>query len=109
MRRVVCRFEDESDFLSQFNLNRRTGELQFLAEFPLETGEEIRVTTLVSRLREQCDLRMQVVDARTLALDEGDESRVFRYRARVLAEDAVWLEMFAKKMTTLFRVESAAA
>jgi len=108
MRRVVCRFDDEADFLRQVKTSRSTGELQFLAEFSLEAGEDIRVTTLVSRLREQCDLRMQVVDSRPLAVDGTGGTRLFRHRARVAPEDAPWLVMFAKKMTMLHRVDAAA-
>lgn len=108
MRRVVCRFDDEADFLQQMNLRRHPGELQFLAGFALPIDEEVHVTALVSRSREQCGLRMRVVDARPLAVDALDGTRVFRYRVRVASEDAPWLEMFAQKMSTMRRVEAAA-
>lgn len=108
MRRVVCRFDDEADFLRQVNSNRHKGELQFLAEFSLESGEDIRVTTLVSRLREQLDLHMTIVESRPVAVDRADGTRLFRYRARVAPQDAPWLEMFARKMSMSHGVEAAA-
>ncbi len=108
MRRVVCRFDDESEFLAQVNHRRRGGELHFLAGFELADGEVIQLTALVSSSRQQCNLRMEVVGRRALAVDGSDGTRVFRYRVRVASEDAPWLEMFAQKMSTMNGMAAAA-
>lgn len=114
MRRIVCRFEDESDFLKQFRWTRATTEqadFSFVGEFALEPHEQIQLTALVSSSREQCHLRMHVVDVSPMAIDNrGCETRrLFRYRARVVAEDAVWLEAFHQKVSMLHRIDRAAA
>jgi hypothetical protein len=112
MRRVVCRFEDESEFLRQFWWTRAgspQADFAFVGGFQLEPGEEIRLTTMVSRTREQIDLRMRVLDATPMVIDdESGAPRLYRHRARVTDEDAVWLEMFAKKLNTLRRIDQAA-
>lgn len=112
MRRVVCRFDDESEFLRQFWWTRAESpraDFAFVGQFRLEPGEEIRLTTMVSRTREQIDLRMKVVDTRPMASDEESSApRLYRHRATVADADAVWLEMFAKKLNTLRRMDQAA-
>ncbi len=117
MRRVVCRFEDESDFLRQFRWEQAVGspcralmdeaaDFMFVGEFKLEPGEHIRLTALVSSHREQCHLNMTVIDVAPMASESG---RVFRYRARIAPEDAVWLLSFRQKMTTRRWLEEIAA
>jgi hypothetical protein len=112
MKRVVCRFEDESEFLRQFWWTRAgstRADFSFVGEFELAPGEQIRLTTLVSRTREQIDLQMRVLDAAPMAIDQDSGApRLYRHRARVADEDAVWLEMFAKKLNTLRRMDQAA-
>jgi len=106
MRRIVCRFEDPHDFLRQFSWEQaadKSADFAFVGAFSLEPGERIRLTALVSSLREQCDLAMCVLDVVPMAVDAADGVRVFRYRARVSSEDAVWLEAFQQKMSALRR------
>lgn len=115
MRRVVCRFEDESDFLRQFRWEQAAGsvddaaDFMFVGEFALEVGEAIRLTALVSSHREQCHLEMRVLDAVPMAVDGQGGARVFRYRARVAPQDAIWLLAFRQKMSTRRWLEEIAA
>lgn len=112
MRRIVCRFEDESDFLKQFRWTRATcatADFSFVGEFQCEPGETIHLTALVSRSREQCNIEMRIVDVVPLAMDRnGEAMRVYRQRARVAPADAIWLRAFETKMATLHRIEQAA-
>ena len=112
MRRVVCRFDDESDFLRQFRWQQAAAgfdadaDFMFVGDFALEPGEQIKLTALVSAHREQCHLNMTVLDAAPMGADKG---RVFRFRARVAPEDAVWLLAFRQKMSTRRWLDEIAA
>ena len=60
MRRIVCRFDDESDFLRQFRWQQsssasadRAADFAFVGEFELPPGEQIRLTAMVSSNRDK--------------------------------------------------------
>lgn len=111
MRRVVCRFDDESSFLRQFQWEPAdcvddAATFMFVGEFALDLGEQFNLNALVSSHREHCHLRMTVID-RTVECDEDE--LVFRYRARVAPEDAVWLLAFRQKLSTRRWLEELAA
>lgn len=112
MRRIVCRFEDESDFLRQFQWERAAGraddaaDFSFVAEFELPVGTAVRLTALVSSHREQCHLNMTLASVEAVGSEQG---RVFRYRAHVAPEDAVWLLAFRQKMSNRRWLQELAA
>ena len=114
MRRIVCRFDDESDFLRQFTWTRGLGaddaaDFMFVGEFCLDHGEDITLTAMVSGGREQCHLQMTVLDAVPMCMDRPDGVRVYKHHARVVPKDAVWLLAFRQKMSTRRWIEELAA
>lgn len=115
MRRIVCRFTDESDFLRQIRWHQgatgtdQAADFMFVGDFALNPGERVRLTALVSRAREQCHLDVTILDVLPVAVDGDSGTTVFRYRARVAAEDAVWLLAFRQRMSARRWLEEIAA
>ena len=105
MTSVICRFEDESDFLKQRDLAARAGTdtgFVLFGEFDLETGERASLTVLVNSARERTTLGFEVIERTPVARDGMETAetsgQIYRYVVDVTDGDEVWLDMLDQKM-----------
>lgn len=109
MRRIICRFEDDTEFLRHLQRPPLSSDeppsLSFLARFGLKIGEVVRVSIIIADPGERHDLHMRVAD-RHPTLHRADGNTRFSYRATATEGDAPWLEMLAQKFDTARRMSA---
>lgn len=105
MQRIVCRFENGREFLTNLNdtMESPGPALQFQCDFGLPRNQVIRVTVIIRASGECHDLHMRV-GKRTSTLDDGEHNLRWCHRLLPTADDAPWLEMLAAKHATACRV-----
>jgi hypothetical protein len=111
MRHIVCRFKDEAHFfrhLSRSTLRGSKDTLAFLGDFEAESGDEVRLTLVVSNQSERYDVTMTVINRRASTVGQAG-SAMWRYQAVVTERDRVWLEMFSSKLATMQRMQESRA
>ncbi len=110
MRKIVCNFACTEQFFSHLRRSSlrtwKQDSLCFLGDFDLRPGESVRVTVCIANCDERYDLRMSITSCRASnASKVAAIGTVYRYEATIIAEDAIWLEMFIAKVATRANVE----
>ncbi|MBA2663519.1 MAG: hypothetical protein H0U74_14620 [Bradymonadaceae bacterium] len=113
MRQIVCKFADERQFFHHLRRSsfraRKHDALCFLGDFDALPGEHVRVCVQVANCNQRYELNMTITTCRqSNAQNIPSAGKLYRYQATVAPEDAIWLQMFASKLSTLSRVDSHA-
>lgn len=100
MQHTHCRFKSTEEFFKHL---KSLDEFIFPSRTDLKVGERVKMTVMISDVREKATFEVQVVERTTFAMDVvGDTStRCWVYGVQPSEQDEVWLDAFVTRLHTL--------